>query len=675
MLESQKIGEFILIKLVMSSSLLLLFARLGWVFVLLGWTLASVFANGGETWKVAVVTLLVVPGSGLCLFAKKENFRVLDWVVLLVGGYFLSRACLSPVYDIARFDILLIGLGMLAYFSSSTMMQSVWGRQAFLLFLVLGLLLQIGGVSWQFFEDSSWRFLRSPRAQEITSGLFYLQNYFVGFLELLVPTLFAWMIWQRRLSPLVWLAGGLLILGVVCTFLAQVRSGAVAFSVAFLLVAFNAVKARDLESLAGRITSNTVGRVLVVVIGVAILGLSVLGTKMVIESRGGEEAAAMNLHARLQLAGTAFDTWKQSPIFGVGGNGFSYYFPQLCEDLRRTFGDAKTAHNEYLQVLANYGVVGLGLVMLLWGVSFYHALISLSFEKELRWEGRWLPIVVVAVLVSELLRATIDFNLHSLPNFLALSMLVGSVSNSRRLEKSRGGLVRLLVVASCAGLLLYVSRKDFLVLPSRWQLMTAEVEGNELEALKNFEIIRKQAPEFLTSRRAGRMSLKVYLLEPNQVNLERTRKDWEQAAGLHPFDGEVAANLARVYSEGGSFQEAEVYYERAIMLTGRREKTYGVLYAFAGYLAKRGQESWKARSPGQALGWFLEAREVLKISSFRGEGARDLINFVNNRIVFFTQTRVESEEIMTIDWVNAFERSLEARPASLSMSEKPQISR
>ena len=100
MLESQKIGEFILIKLVMSSSLLLLFARLGWVFVLLGWTLASVFANGGETWKVAVVTLLVVPGSGLCLFAKKENFRVLDWVVLLVGGYFLSRACLSPVYDI-----------------------------------------------------------------------------------------------------------------------------------------------------------------------------------------------------------------------------------------------------------------------------------------------------------------------------------------------------------------------------------------------------------------------------------------------------------------------------------------------------------------------------------------------------------------------------------------------
>lgn len=642
------------------------FASLGWILILLGWLLSSVFANGGELWKVSAMVPLIAVGSVLCLFGSKRGIRWLDVVVCATAGYFLVRGSLSEVYDIARYDILLIGMGALSYFSSSSMMSIPWGRRVFIGFLGIGVVLQSGAAGWQLLGDREWRFLREDTFQSSVSGFFYLRNYLAGFLELVVPALLAWLFLQRKLNFWSWTNTCVIALGVICTFFTLVRSGFTALALSSILVLLLAAKFGPADSLAGRAVATPKRKGLFAFIGAGLIFFFFAAGRMVFESRGGGEAAAMNLHSRLKMAGIAFDTWQTSPIWGVGGNGFSYFFPQLFNGLRKSFGDASKAHNEYLQVLSDYGIVGLTLVMSLWTVALFVAwgrLQSVSAKGE---KSLWLPTVVFAVLLSEALRATLDFNLHALPNFLTLSLLVGGLSlgavSVLGLRLLRAG-----TVLGLAAFVFWVAGKEVQTFPTQVELHIAQSTGNRVEVLKQYSLLQERSPEFSTSRKAARLSSALYLANPTELHLERALRDWKLTATLHPYDGETASSLARVYGQLGDYEKADSFFRRAIALTGRREKAYGALYAYASYLAERSHKAWLSRSPEQAFGWILMAKEVLKRSSYRGEGARELHVFVNNRIAFFKEVRITPEEVSSMDWEEAYEMALDGRPASLDL--------
>lgn len=89
-----------------------------------------------------------------------------------------------------------------------------------------------------------------------------------------------------------------------------------------------------------------------------------------------------SIRARAELWFNTVFMWVDHPIFGVGLGGFNYYYPAYDSFHLPYLGDyyhpitqyAGTAHNEYLQILTETGLIGFGLFI--W------------FLRGLKWEGR-----------------------------------------------------------------------------------------------------------------------------------------------------------------------------------------------------------------------------------------------------------------------------------------------
>ncbi len=82
-----------------------------------------------------------------------------------------------------------------------------------------------------------------------------------------------------------------------------------------------------------------------------------------------------NTQARFLFWGTAIEMWRAHPITGVGANHYATAFPEARSQFAASHPDSKlvemleghlavVAHNEYLQMLAELGTVGLALFLL-----------------------------------------------------------------------------------------------------------------------------------------------------------------------------------------------------------------------------------------------------------------------------------------------------------------------
>ena len=110
---------------------------------------------------------------------------------------------------------------------------------------------------------------------------------------------------------------------------------------------------------------------------------------------------------RLELATVAVEIWQDAPIFGVGpGNSYAYMLQ------RATIG---TPHNQYLNILVEFGVVGL--MLWLWflvaafrtGLRIYHSTVDPARRTfVLGWLGAFAGMVVGG--------GTGDFMIHSIRN-------------------------------------------------------------------------------------------------------------------------------------------------------------------------------------------------------------------------------------------------------------------
>lgn len=96
---------------------------------------------------------------------------------------------------------------------------------------------------------------------------------------------------------------------------------------------------------------------------------------------------------RAELWWNSLQVWLEAPITGVGLGGFDYWYP-LHQEAHLWFRDetilrgahviAGAAHNEYLQVLAEFGLIGAALVA--W------------FLRELRWNAPIVAVLAISVV-------------------------------------------------------------------------------------------------------------------------------------------------------------------------------------------------------------------------------------------------------------------------------------
>jgi O-antigen ligase len=114
---------------------------------------------------------------------------------------------------------------------------------------------------------------------------------------------------------------------------------------------------------------------------------------------------------------------KDRPVFGFGPGNYGLIFEDYRQRCQAVRTETVHAHNEYLELLAEYGLVG--------GVLVLCALISISCQmiRLIRTSPRpyhALPAVaLLGALAGTAVHGFFDFELHIFPNAMMLALLAG----------------------------------------------------------------------------------------------------------------------------------------------------------------------------------------------------------------------------------------------------------
>jgi O-antigen ligase len=135
----------------------------------------------------------------------------------------------------------------------------------------------------------------------------------------------------------------------------------------------------------------------------------------------GNTMGGLGKYVRIELDEDALRIAQDYPVIGSGPATFAFIHPRYQ---RSDFGyKAVLTHDDYLNCLDDYGLVGFGLAM------FFVAAVTIKFFGRLRADNRWHDRVMVATGFAAwcalLFHSTVDFNLHIPANALLLFALTG----------------------------------------------------------------------------------------------------------------------------------------------------------------------------------------------------------------------------------------------------------
>lgn len=111
------------------------------------------------------------------------------------------------------------------------------------------------------------------------------------------------------------------------------------------------------------------------------------------------------------LSGISLNMWKEKPIFGQGFGTYMYNFERFNYNKKAYPWGPSYAHNCYLQMLSEIGVVGLASFLLLIAALFYKSIkriLKISDNSDLT-----LSIALLAALCAYLVHSAFDTNLYS----------------------------------------------------------------------------------------------------------------------------------------------------------------------------------------------------------------------------------------------------------------------
>lgn len=419
--------------------------------------------------------------------------------------------------------------------------------------------------------------------------------------------------WTRIL--LVYFSGVFLV-GVI---LAASRGGLIALGAG--LIAFG------LMSLAGVAMVVRRGFVSVVAGGVLIMGLVAGAGLYVYQSAWSAQGRFQEMlvpGVRASFAEVAWRSFQSAPVFGTGPGDFLYAARQYRQPT--TSGDPMYAHNDWLQLMAEYGWVGISLAVLALVLLLSNGVHRFSSGLQFRLkEGQKpfstesaLAISCVSACVLFGVHSLVDFNFHIPANALLAALIVGLLAGAPRAAYAGSRRLVHFWVARCltglgfvvfgGGLVFHLAttaESDLTVLraknamargdaplalsqveqalikhPTHSELLWLEAEASEgLEASMQLQAIQllptpaaqklppSMNPEDLPLEDAGESGFEVpegLSEEARAANLARAATAYRKAIALRPKERELYLGLAQVLAQLGDFSEARKTARMAI---------------------------------------------------------------------------------------------------------------
>jgi O-antigen ligase len=361
--------------------------------------------------------------SQLCLIAAAVFF-----------SYILLRAWLSPVPYIARTDIYSVLAGLVVYFVTAYVLTSAQQRLAFISCLLVAAVAHVLVGVLQFRDASN--FMPIPWLQRFdygarASGFYVCPNHLAGLLEVLGifgASMVCWSRWPVWAKLLVGYAVGVCYVGIILT---GSRGGylSTAASLFVFAVLSVAVLRHTTGGLFWKVTAAGV-------LAALIAGLAVVygvGKSAALSSRAHNTFEMSNV--RFELWDAALQQWKVSPLLGTGSATYLYYGRLFrAESMQR---DPVYVHNDYLQLLSEYGLIGFAGMLLFVGVHLWRGTHNfrrlgpkrVAVSPRLLSNALALNIGALAAVASYVVHSALDFNLHIPANLLLMAFVFGILAN------------------------------------------------------------------------------------------------------------------------------------------------------------------------------------------------------------------------------------------------------
>ena len=372
-----------------------------------GWILVLVFGGVG---------VLLLP----CVAANRRAGILPSCFLALLAGWVVYRCWISPVEYAARHDLALIGVSVIAYFLGQCLgIRSGFARIVVCLLVVLGVA-NLGVALYQYFADPSFTPWPGSLPRDVgkrATGFFPNANHLSALIEIIAPCCLALAFFLRKASAKVFF-GYVGIALVVGSLFSGSRGGAISMIAALFLLAVLVFWLR-LRRSRKRFFCLALGCVLVGVLSVGSLYVfqqanTARGNKAIIGDR-----------ARFDLWTSVVQQFQTSPVIGTGSLTYEVFArrhrPSDWNSGERS--DPRLAHNDYLQFLAEYGLVGAVLMFMFVVSHLYNGwryLADRSASGDVLGWTVGLAAGVLCSLAAVAVHEFFDFNLH----IYALAVLV-----------------------------------------------------------------------------------------------------------------------------------------------------------------------------------------------------------------------------------------------------------
>ena len=310
----------------------------------------------------------------------------------------------SRYYTRIELQLLISYVVVLLLMSQAFYRRGHW--RTFVWFLMtLGFAVSILGILQQLTFNGKLYWFRVMRYGGMPFGPYVNRNHFAGFAEMMIPFALVPLVLGKVRRERIFLVAVFAIVPMVALFLSSSRGGIISFvvqmAILFVLLLIRRVHSKFV--LAGAVVVLT-----------AILGVSWIGVQQVLARFSGIQNLEVTAGKRTAMERDTLRLFLDHPIIGTGLGTLEMVYPPYD-----TLYDGKVvnhAHNDYLEALAETGVIGGLCCAWFLGVVLVNALKGMlsaenSFSAALNLSGL---VACAGILVHSL----VDFNLHIPANAL-----------------------------------------------------------------------------------------------------------------------------------------------------------------------------------------------------------------------------------------------------------------
>jgi tetratricopeptide (TPR) repeat protein len=340
----------------------------------------------------------------------------------------------------------------------------------------------------------------------------------------------------------------------------------------------------------------------------------------------------------------ALEQFQLNPTIGTGSGTYQYYGRQFRD--RSVPADPQHVHNDYLELLAEYGVIGCALMAAFLGIHLFsafralHRVVEENLKPAWRMSSNELALIVGGLggIFALFAHSIIDFNLHIPANTLVVAFILGILghpTNDAILEIEAAAPQdfawwRLLAPATGIALFsLSVPRLEAEYLSERARVCLRDGIYSECRDYAARALTREaRNPDLYYYLGEAKHFLDLQTKEPGaRVELlQAAVEDLRKGLDLFKEDLRLLLALGSTLDNLGQYPPAEAIFQRALAA----DPNFGHVYAYYGV-------------HHHLQGHFKEARQCYEKAQLLGE--RDISNFGLKELEKDPATRQEKEEV------------------------------